>query len=467
MHAAHRTLARSMAAVALAGLCLGLALRLDAGDLQPLAQNGFVFTTGGEPCAIHAVDMPALLGMPALEQEKALDRASLLGFNAVSFECPLYGHGGLYLATRSKPDPAFCQALAQSLSRLRVRLLYPMPVLWTAKSVASLEQALGLQPGEFFTDKRCLQWQAYQLKGLADVRDAQGQPLASFEDLGAWLLYKGPVPGPGPAFAAWAQAQSQGLRALKLDQLAGAWLWPGTATAQAEDLFDWLALASGQEGLGFLVAQRAGGLASCEELAWRKLDLPLLAWLADGQGGLPKPGELGGALLPLPALAEGEEQPLWDDAGPRSRFELHTVALAFAQVEARMEGPGKAVLSLRVNRPASLRLAWGFELPMRHHLVSLDPGLVHEADLEGVKKGQRILVEARAESERWGRAVLKPTWVEVQDALPRKDTLEPEPKHASLKPKQLPSPTPSAAAEPGSSPKISLKSIMNLLSNPK
>ena len=74
-------------------------------------------------------------------------------------------------------------------------------------------------------------------------------------------------------------------------------------------------------------------------------------------------------------------------------------------------------------------------------------------------------MEARAESERWGRAVLKPTWVEVQDALPRKDTLEPEPKHASLKPKRMPSPLPTASPTPA--PRVSIKSIMNLLSNPK
>ena len=459
-----------MAAVALAGLCLGLALRLDAGDLHPLAQNGFVFTTGGEPCAIHAVDMPALLGMPALEQEKALDRASLLGFNAVSFECPLYGPGGLYLATRSKPDPAFCQALAQSLSRLRVRLLYPMPVLWTASAAASLEQALGLEPGAFFTDKRCLQWQAYQLKGLADVRDAEGRRLAGFEDLGAWLLYKGPVPGPEQAFASWAEAQCQSLQGLKMPQLAGAWLLPGTATAGSDAFFNWLARTSSMGSLGFLAAQDPAAeaeafYAQAAEQAWRKLDIPLLACM-DGvvqeKGNLPS---LAGSVLPLPEPGEGEDLPLWDDKGPRSRFELHPVAMAFAQVEARMDSPGKAVLSLRVNRPASLRLAWDRQMPMRHHLVSLDPGLVHEADLSGVKKGQRILVEARAESERFGRAVLRPTWVEVQEALPYKDKLEPEPKHASAKPKRLPSPLPTAT--PTTAIPVSIKSIIDVFTNPK
>jgi len=460
-----------MAALALAGLCLGLAQRLRAGDLEPLAQNGYVFTTDGEPCAMHVMDLPGLLGMPGDEQEKALDRGNLLGFNAVAFDCPLFGLGGLYASTRSKPDPAFSQALVQALARLRVRLLYPMPALWTAAAQASLEQALGLEPGGFFTDKRCLQWQAYQLKGLAGLRDEQGSSLPAFEDLGAWLLYKGPVPGPEQAFAGWAEAQCQSLKRLNLPQLAGAWLMPGTATADDDAFFNWMARASSMGSLGFLAAQEPGAEAEAFHAlaagqAWRKLDIPLLAWLPEAvqeQGKLPA---LAGSVLALPEPAEGEDQPLWEDKAPGSRFELHPVALAFAEVTARLDGPaGKAVLSLRVNRPASLRLAWDLGMPMRRHLVSLDPGLVHEADLSGMKKGQRILVEARAESESFGRAVLRPTWVEVQDALPYKDRLAPEPKRATAKPRPMPKLEPTASPTPAIP--VSIKSIIDVFTNPQ
>lgn len=431
LHPAPRKAAAMMAALLPLALCLALAGRLRADELEPLGQNGFVFTTAGEPCPLRVADLPDLLSMPAERQEQALDRAGLLGFNAISFECPLFGGGGLYASPRAQPDPAFRQALVQALARLRVRLLYPMPALWTEASTTLLEQSLGLAPGDFFTDPRALKWQAYQLQGLASLSDAQGATLPAFEGLGAWIVYKGPAPASAQAFSGWAEAQVTTLRGLGLGQLAGAWFWPGSGTAKARDeaLFGWMAQASGLGSLGFVAAQDSRArdfYAACAEQGWRSLDVPLLACLplAPGEDSAQA---LAGCLLPLPEPApdaEGVERPLWADQAPSTRFELHPVALAFAEVTARLESPGQALLSLRVNRPASLRLAWGRALPMQHHLVSLDPGLVHEADLPGVKQGERILVEARAESERFGRAVLRPTWVVVQAALPAEDRLD-------------------------------------------
>src|SRR6185369_14706112 len=60
-----------------------------------LSDNGRNFITSEASLPLRCLDLPGLLALPEKDQDQVLDKAGSAGFNAISFEAPLYGPQGL------------------------------------------------------------------------------------------------------------------------------------------------------------------------------------------------------------------------------------------------------------------------------------------------------------------------------------------------------------------------------------
>jgi hypothetical protein len=206
-------------------------------ELERLGDNGRSFVSPEARVPLRCLDLAAILQLPADEQVQALDRAASAGFNAVSFEAPLYGPQGLAKAL-GKVDAGQAEALSRLLQACRHRRLYAFPVLWTPAAADALIGTASARTA-FWGGKNSLGWQAWSLHELAKLR-VDGQPLTASAAVGGWLLYRGPWPGGAPLHGAapeamtpsgeawlrsWASWQVKLLRKAGFTQRLGLGLW--------------------------------------------------------------------------------------------------------------------------------------------------------------------------------------------------------------------------------------------------
>ena len=233
---------RTSSMTATAFLCLALAASLGATaprtfPLERLADNGRSFVTEGAKVPLRSLDVPGLLGLPLEEQVEALNKAAGAGFNAVSFEAPMFGPQGFAKAL-GKQDVAQGEALGKLLSACARRRIYAFPVLWTP---AAVDAMIGTSNARtvFWGGKNCLGWQSWSIHELAKLK-VDGRPLTQCAAVGGWLLYRGPWPGTAPIQGAqlesrtpttetwmrnWAQMQVRAFRKAGFSQRLGLGLW--------------------------------------------------------------------------------------------------------------------------------------------------------------------------------------------------------------------------------------------------
>ncbi|HXB96827.1 MAG TPA: hypothetical protein VNZ54_02165, partial [bacterium] len=233
---------------------------------ERLFDNGRGFTTLTQRLAMHCLDEPGLLALGPDDQAKVLDQAAAAGFNAVSFEAPLFGPQGL-CRSLGTVDEAQRQQWTRLLEGCALRQLWAFPVLYTPQAVDGLV-GTGTARAVFFAGRNALGWQSWALHQASKVM-VRGQGVTATTTVGGWLLYRGPWPDgppvndrPAPAtptaearlraWAAWQVrlARKLGFRQeLGLDLLAkqdlGAEGGPGPEAAQAQPQPDDTAAAAG------------------------------------------------------------------------------------------------------------------------------------------------------------------------------------------------------------------------------
>jgi len=220
--------------------CLAGGLRADAppavAGQERLFDNGRGFTTASQRLAIHCLDLPGLLALGQDEQAKVLDHAAAAGFNAVSFEAPLFGPQGLCPSLGSV-DEARRQLLSRLLDGCALRQLWAFPVLYTPAAVDALV-GTSTARSVFFAGRNALGWQAWALRQVGRV-SCHGQGVTVSSTVGGWILYRGPWPDgapvndrPEPAsptaearLRSWAAWQVQLARRLGFRQELGLDLW--------------------------------------------------------------------------------------------------------------------------------------------------------------------------------------------------------------------------------------------------
>jgi|GEM_PF-5439630 hypothetical protein len=184
-------------------LCLGLSLAATlAADAPPavaaqerLFDNGRGFTTATQRLALHCLDFPGLLALSADDQAKALDRAAAAGFNAVSFEAPLFGPQGL-CPSLGTVNEAQRQQWSRLLEGCALRQLWAFPVLYTPSAVDGLIGAAAPR-AVFFAGRNALGWQSWALRQASKVL-VRGQGVTCTSTVGGWLLYRGAWPDGPP-----------------------------------------------------------------------------------------------------------------------------------------------------------------------------------------------------------------------------------------------------------------------------
>lgn len=161
-------------------------------QLEPLKSNGAIFYRADERLPLRCLDAPALLGLPAAEQEALLDKAAAAGFNSVSFAAPAYGPSG-FCKKLGAMDAERLGAFQALLGRMDARQLYAFPVLWNSEAVDSFAR-IGGGTDKFLTGRTQIQWQTWILREL--VKSGGELSLSNTASVGAWILYRGPWPGP-------------------------------------------------------------------------------------------------------------------------------------------------------------------------------------------------------------------------------------------------------------------------------
>lgn len=107
----------------------------------------------------------------------------------------------------------------------------------------------------------------------------------------------------------------------------------------------------------------------------------------------------------------------WPDPGEsiwplQEHGKTYDSALIFKYMEI-LKVDGHLALALHLNRPCEVKLDWGRHWPLANRSASLDPALVHKLILRGAHVGDSILIQARANSKRFGRAVLSCRWLRL------------------------------------------------------
>jgi hypothetical protein len=219
-----------------------------AAALPPLMDNGTAFITKEARLPLRCLDAQGLLALPVEEQTELLNKAAVSGFNAVSFDAPLYGPQGL-VRELGKVDGGAADNLKQLLAACGRRRLYAFPVLWTPASADALVGTRSAQ-GAFWSARNSLGWQAWSLRELAKL-GAGPEAMTNTSAVGGWILYRGPWPDGAPVtgrpapgsptaearLRAWAGWQMKLLRKAGFTQRAGLGLWVkqdlGTVTVGA------------------------------------------------------------------------------------------------------------------------------------------------------------------------------------------------------------------------------------------
>jgi hypothetical protein len=212
--------------------CAALAARLLAADaapppaaMDPLFDNGRSFGTWDRRLALHCLDVPGLLALGPDQRGQELDKAAAAGFNAVSFEAPLFGAQGL-CHPLGRVDADAGTALTQALAACGLRRLYAFPVLYPPAGVDGL---IGTATARavFFSGRRSWAWQCWALRQMAALT-IQGAPLTQAPEVGGWILYRGAWPGGPPVVSGSAQDSSPSAASLDPVRLR---LWT-TSTVQ-------------------------------------------------------------------------------------------------------------------------------------------------------------------------------------------------------------------------------------------
>jgi hypothetical protein len=173
-----------------------------------LSDNGRSFDTWDRRLPLHCLDAQDLLALDPDQRGQTLDRAAAAGFNAVSFEAPLFGARGL-CRPLGKVDAKAGLALIQTLQACGLRRLYAFPVLYPPAGVDGL---IGTSTARavFFSGRRSWAWQCWALRRLAALT-VQGVPLTDTPQVGGWILYRGAWPG-GPPLISSVSGISAGAR---------------------------------------------------------------------------------------------------------------------------------------------------------------------------------------------------------------------------------------------------------------
>jgi hypothetical protein len=213
-----------------------------------LSDNGRNFITSEASLPLRCLDLPGLLALPEKDQDLVLDKAGSAGFNAISFEAPLYGPQGL-AQTLGQVDAARSGALVRLLAAMAKHRLYAFPVLWTPAAADALIGTVNAKTA-FFNGKNSLGWEAWAARNLAALKLDQGEPITATAAVGGWLLYRGPWPGGEPKQGAapeavtpsseawmrnWARWQVQVFHKAGFTQRLGLGLWAKRDLGAADD----------------------------------------------------------------------------------------------------------------------------------------------------------------------------------------------------------------------------------------
>jgi len=250
---------RTLAVLAVLACAAGQGLRAapaerGAGEAPPpvpgmelLFDNGRSFSLQGQRLPLRCLDAPDLLALAPAQRVEALDRAASAGFNAVSFEAPLFGPRGL-IRRLGRVDDAASLAFTRTLEACAQRRIYAFPVLYPPTAVDGL---IGTATARslFFSGRNAQGWESWALRQLAALR-VRGRPLVQVPVVGGFVLYRGPWPGgppltsgtvPGSVAAAVAAAQpadagAAGAPGAAAVPASGAAAGPGGAAASAAPL---------------------------------------------------------------------------------------------------------------------------------------------------------------------------------------------------------------------------------------
>jgi hypothetical protein len=299
--------------------------------MEPLRNNGAVFTRAEIALPLRCLESRGLLSMAPPLQDALLDKAASAGFNSVSFAAPLFGPDG-FCQKLGGLDQAKVASFMELLAKLESRELYAFPVLWDQPSVAAFSRAAG-GAGPFFTGKIQNQWQAWLLKEF--FRAAAPQGLSGSAAIGGWIVYRGPWPGPkSRGSEASDPAGSQAFTAPLRNWL----LWQLRALRQSG--------SKQMAGADFILKNELGEKNSAPDAvtAAAELSLPLAPAL-EKETALPDPAAMD-RLPPLPGIAPGapkeaQEEALtpwdlegvdWDSVGRALREVPAATGLDFVQV---------------------------------------------------------------------------------------------------------------------------------------
>ncbi|HTB22824.1 MAG TPA: hypothetical protein VK914_08970 [bacterium] len=215
----------SLLALALAAGLRGAEAPPAAAGMEPLIDNGRSFSTAERRLPLHCLDLPGLLGQDATQVAQQLDRAAAAGFNAVSFEAPLFGPQGLS-PNLGIMDPTACKALTGALEACGLRRLYAFPVLYPPDGVDGLVGTATAR-AVFFSGRHAWGWQCWTLAQAAALK-VGGAPMTRAPQVGGWILYRGAWPGGAPMDSGAAAPLSPTALALEQNRLR---LWTA-ATVQ-------------------------------------------------------------------------------------------------------------------------------------------------------------------------------------------------------------------------------------------
>jgi hypothetical protein len=205
-----RLIATAALGLALAASLVGAEGPPPSAAMEGLFDNGRSFSTPSRRVALRCLDVDGLLGLSDARRAQVLDKAAAAGFNAVSFEAPLFGAQGLCRKLGAF-DPSAAQAFTRALEACDLRRLYAFPVLYPPSGVDGL---IGTATARavFFAGRHAWGWQCWALRQTAALT-VRGLPLTRAPVVGGWILYRGPWPGGPPMGESATAAVAQGAEA--------------------------------------------------------------------------------------------------------------------------------------------------------------------------------------------------------------------------------------------------------------
>jgi hypothetical protein len=405
----------------LAFLFAFLAAGAFASSLQPLDQNGCVFTQSEMPLPLHVLRADGILDLGRRVQNDLLNDAAAVGFNAITFNLKFFGQGGLFPEGKDV-DGQRLMELLDLIGRMDERSLYVFPLLWTPEEVRDFEKSGSGEAGSFWTADWSRQEQEHMVSTLAKSLDAQERPWASEGLVGGWVLYRGPMPGQGP-LRSWMKAQSALLKKFGCRQLEGLEtafhpesgtasvfrqeLWGATLDsplqfllldlpqpADPDQVQDWAAFSRQRLGIGLIPSIDWASLESGQRTTY----------LSESRTA--------GLLWDIPVDSFPDPaKSLWLPPEPRKRWQPAPLALFIRHPKA-FRGKGQVSVSFTTNRPATAELRFGGGYPLKPLKDDGTPRANHHFSFPW--KGGEPVVQIQADSAHWGQAATKPSRMELR-----------------------------------------------------